>query len=290
MISLKAYGILCDLVNHGTNISADSLAEKFGGNRKRYLKPLKELRDAGYIETHKERIGRCWMTVSTLTEAGLEVVDVPSWGVPKSGLLISRNSNKYLYTNYTNSNPNTPAEPVSEEFGIIELEVKSMGYEFFESTSTDDEKTEARVKASAAKQADYEDAKAKRARTQFVSRHNISREKWSVTDVGYEFADRLHKYWQIKPWSLAKSRFVAALATARKQHATNGEIEFRMLDLFFDSISMDKYDDAEHLWRLFIKRFPEFVMPAKRSIMPDEVSEDEIAWEEKAMAKLRKHV
>jgi hypothetical protein len=201
-----------------------------------------------------------------------------------------QNSNNSVFANSLISKPDTPTESV-EEFQTINIEVDSMGYEFFEKQSSidDDESLNARKKAQDAKKAEYEEAKAKTHKKR-LSRHSVPASKWTCTDVGYEFADRIYRVWSIKPWSVTNSRFIPALASLRKKHDTDGAIELAILDLFFGSIDFEKYDDAEHLWKLFVTRFPSYVLQAKSSMISTEESDEELRLKEKALARLRGNV
>lgn len=279
MISARAFGVLCYLSSNPDKISAEELSRVFKESRKPFLAALRELRDAGFIETKRERIGSNWVTVSKLREYPL--------GSSETALLIPlalQNSNNTVILHSQECKPTTPAEPVKEE---------TMPYEFFESTSSmdDDERVAERSKHMAAKKSEYAERRAENANKKFIKRQNIPLKNWSSADVAYEFADRIHEYWHVKPWSVTKSRFIIALSTARKQHDTDGAIEVEAMKRFFDSISIEKYDDAEMLWKMFIKRFPVFVGQIRNMVMPDsEATDAELLRNEKSMERFRRNV
>ncbi len=147
---------------------------------------------------------------------------------------------------------------------------EEMPYEFFDKTSSDDDMIKQRQKAMQYKKDQYQAAKRERNAKQIVKRDSIDQELWTSSDVGYEFSDRLMDKWNIKPWSVTKSRFIPALAEMRKRLDTNGRIEIIMMDLFFEAIDFQKYDDGEVLWKMFIKRAPELVAKAKHMVATPE--------------------
>lgn len=268
--------------NAGMNISAEAVMEHWQIGRHSALKALKELRELGYIELKTQKIGASIVKKNYLTVAGSDRLTA-ELSLP----LVMQNSNNSVFANSLISKPGTPTESV-EEFQTINIEVNSMGYEFFDKQSSmdDDERLNERVKEQAKKKAEYQEEKAK-VQTKRLTRHNVAKEKWTCTDIGYEFADRIYRVWSIKPWSVTNSRFIPALASLRKKHDTDGAVEFAILDLFFSSIDFEKYDDAEHLWKLFVTRFPGYVLQAKTSLIPAQESDEEIRLKEKALSRLR---
>lgn len=278
MISAKAFGVLCYLASNPDKVSADELSRVFPEGRKYFLSALRELRDAGIIETKKERIGANWVTVSRLRE-------FPA-GSSLGALLIPmelQNSNNTVILHSLKNITNPPTESAEEK----------MPYEFFESTSSmdDDERLAARRKSLDAQKAEYAEARAKTAQKKFTHRQSIPKSDWTCTDVAFEFADRVQEHWHIKPWSVTKSRFVQALGTVRKQHDTDGEMEVEAINRFFDSISINQYDDAEMLWKMFIKRFPMFIGQIRNVALADEeVSDDDLIRSAKTIERFRKNV
>ena len=59
----------------------------------------------------------------------------------------------------------------------------------------------------------------------------------------------------------------------RKAQDTDGTIEYKMLDLFFEVTKFDRIDDGNHAWRLFMNRAPELAVQAKRMIQTPEEKE-----------------
>lgn len=156
-----------------------------------------------------------------------------------------------------------------------ELEV---GYDFFENTSSsDDENIRERDKHMAQKKAEYAELREARAqKRKDQHRSKIAPSSWTCKDVAYEFADRLANIWSIKPFSVTQSRFVQALSVFRKQHDTNGEIELKLIELFFQTVKAEKYNDGNHLWRAFLYKAPSLLTQARESIITVEQMEANI--------------
>jgi hypothetical protein len=250
-------------VNSDATISAEELARRFKEGRKAILPALRELRDAGYIMTRKERLGSKWVTVSYVTEKGFRESLL---GSPQTALLLQQNS--YI-TQYANS-----SKKYYESTNFIREEGFKVGYDFFDKTSSeDDEVRQARAKAQSEKNAEYEFLKTADQQKRFTERKNRAPKDWTVTDVSFEFANRLHSLWHIKPWKVTRTRFTQALGQNRKKFETDGAIELEMLNLFFSSMDFSKYSDADALWKIFISRYSELASQAKvRLTTPEEIA------------------
>lgn len=285
MISAKALGVLFTAASGMVQITAHDMAKHFKSGRESMRTALIELRDAGMVETTTANIDGRFVTYTVVTESGYKRLETELLST-----LAMQNSNNSVLANSLVCKPGTPTESV-EEFNTVEIEVDGMGYEFFEKTSSMDKEEilAERRKSESAKKAQYEEEKQAN-RTKRLTRHQTAPEDWTPTDLGYEFADRIFQHWRIKPWSVTNSRFIPALATQRKKHDTNGAIELRIMDMFFESIDFEKYDDAEQLWKLFITRFPSYVLQAKTSMIPAQESEEELRLKDKAMSRLRGNV
>lgn len=275
MISARAWMVLIEAAVNHVDLSGYAMSKSFKEGRDAMEAALKELREVGYIELIKQQIKGKWVTNQSITSTGYRALETRC-----QISLAMQNSNNAVISNSLNSKPGTPNESV-EEFMKVDINV---GYEFFEKQSSmdKDEQLAERNKAEAKKKAEYVEFREKKRSEKRISRHEVAQELWTVTDVGYDFADRIHKYWHIKPWSVTNSKFIPALDTMRKKHDTNGRIEVLVMDQFFSSINFEKYDDAEAVWRLFISRFPNFVQRAKLSILPEEVSDKELAIQTKS--------
>ena len=80
MITARALGVYVYLRETGSPISAERLSKVFPEGRKAFLTALKELRDAGLIETNRQVINGKYVTHSWLTD-----------GSPKKELLLQQN-------------------------------------------------------------------------------------------------------------------------------------------------------------------------------------------------------
>jgi hypothetical protein len=159
-----------------------------------------------------------------------------------------------------------------------------MGYEFFEKTSEpSDDSADPKVRRLAAekeRKAEFDKKSMTKHVSRFQKRQTMPISEWSVTEVCFEFAERIHNHWNIQPWSVTQSKFSGALASARKRLGTTSVTEVAAMDLFFKQISISEYKDAEVLWRLFVSRLPGLVKGAVLSITTDaDVLMAEEAWD-----------
>lgn len=272
MISFRALGILSYLYDTNAPITLGHLKSVGTEGRDAIASALRELEGAGFIVRQNLKSGNRFSYHAYITKAGIQYLS--GIRVSSNPIQLCKQINHNLLiadisTKYTNE--------VREGYQTVNIEVENMPYEFFNKTSSDDDSVAERVKAQAEKKKAYEDAKQEKHARKIVKRGDLPKSAWSSLDVGYEFADRLHQKWNIKPWSLRQSRFVPALGELRKRLNTNGEIEFIMLNLFFDSIDFDKYDDAEVLWKMFISRAPSLVEQARKAVStPEDIEQAEI--------------
>lgn len=272
MISFRALGVLAYISATNCPINVEQL--KLGGTEGRdaLYTALRELENSGLIHRQRMKFGKQFIYTAFVTKTGFQYLHdlrisseyIQPYKQINHNLLIAD-----ISTKYTNE--------VREGYQTVNIEVENMPYEFFGKTSSDDDSVAERVKAQAEKKKAYEQAKQEKHARKIVKREDLPKSAWSSLDVGYEFADRLHQKWNIKPWSLRQSRFVPALGELRKRLNTNGEIEFIMLNLFFDSIDFEKYDDAEVLWKMFISRAPSLVEQARKAVStPEDIEQAQI--------------
>lgn len=266
-LSLRARAALIYFVNSDMSISADRLAEEVLENRKAIQTALKELRDAGLIVTRKERIPRGVATVSYVTEKGF--LEANSWG-SKNVLQIQQSEQNSIIQVLTNSAINIKRVTIAGRLGD-----ETMGYDFFEKTSNSEalEQEAERVKAEAIKRQEHNDEKMRHHELLANSKDNREVKDWTVKDSVIEFASQMSNRWNVKPWSMAGSRFFEALGSARKKYDTNGVIEREMMNLFFTQLSLNKESDGDKLWKLFISRFSELSNQAKLRITSPELME-----------------
>ena len=251
MITARALGVYVYLKASGAHISADSLSRTFPEGRKVFLSALKELRDAGLIETKRAVIKGKYVTYSQITD-----------GSPETELLSQQsqlNSYKSLIAYSYISKPNS-------EQGSREVKM-----EYFES---EDERLEAQRKWREKKHAEKMEAHESRRQTRMLKRNPLNAISWSPTDSSFEFAEQMHDLWHIQPWQVTRSRFRYALDAKRKEFNTDGAIELQMMKLFFSQIKHDtKLADPEIVWKRFIVQFHNLLAEVNRSTVTPEKME-----------------
>ena len=235
----------------GANISAESLSRTFPEGRKVFLTALKELRDAGLIETKRAVINGKYVTYSQLID-----------GSPETELLSQQsqlNSYKSLIAYSYISKPNS------------EQSSREVKMEYFES---EDERLEAQRKWREKKHAEKMEAHESRRQTRMLKRNPLNAISWSPTDSSFEFAEQMHDLWHIQPWQVTRSRFRYALDAKRKEFNTDGAIELQMMKLFFSQIKHDtKLADPEIVWKRFIVQFHNLLAEVNRSTVTPEKME-----------------
>jgi len=270
MIPLRAFGVLVSLISTESPTVKDMM-NRHGVGRDLLQKDLKFLRDNGYAVLHKSKINDRVVSYYEVTESGIKAAMEPLFGS------LSSDANyrvfRFLYEQtLQTSNSLLDANLVTKSLSRGE---ETMPYDFFEKTSSDDDAMREREKYLAkkmdAKRELYERKQAeKREKRKFIRREEMALNLWRPLDVAREFADRLEEHWHIRPLNLVESRFVPALADARLKHNTDGELEFKMLELFFQSMDFQKHTDSERLWRTFLARFNELAVKARSMLTSEE--------------------
>ena len=273
-LSAKAYGILMAVIQHNVNISAESLSEHFNEGRRSMLSGLKELRENEYIETKNQRVGNRIIKMSTITKKAERLFFGVNSQVVKSQNSTSVTSNGHIKQNKTYSTViNKPSTSTESRVSSETEEFKKMGYEFFEPTSepaedSDDPKLR-RKAVEIQKKKDYDSGKEVKRVSRYQKRQDSPIKEWSTSDVCFEFANRIWGHWNIAPWSVTHSKFLAAMGDARRRLGTTSEVEVAAMEIFFSQITLSEYKDAEILWRLFISRLPGLMGQASMSINTD---------------------
>jgi len=247
-------------INHRTLMEYKSLS------RRKSLAVLQELRDANCIK------------MTRLVGGGTKTKVVMS-DVTKMVLSGYSHIAVQLVSSISNSSTASTTNIATNKFlDEVEGKEKQVGYEFFEKTSSpDDEILAERAKHLAQKKTEYAEIReAKAQQRKDLHRSKISPTDWTCKDVAYEFGDRMADIWSIKPFSITQSRFVQALSVFRKQNDTNGEVELKLIELFFSTLKHDKYTDGNHLWRAFLYKAPSLLTQARESIITVEQMETNI--------------
>ncbi|NBW10249.1 MAG: hypothetical protein EBR82_19695 [Caulobacteraceae bacterium] len=262
-------------LNRTLTINHRTLMDNCGLSRRKSASVLKELREANCLKMTR-LVGGGTKTKLVLSDNTKSVLS------GYSNIAVQQVSS--IYNSYTASTTNIVTNKFFDEVKGKEEEV---GYEFFERTSSgDDETILARKKFMEQKKAEYAEAKeAKAQHRKDLHRSRVAPINWTCKDVAYEFADRLADIWSIKPFSVAQSRFVQALSVFRKQHSTDGELELKLIELFFETIKTEKYTDGNHLWRAFLYKAPSLIQQAKEQLISVEEIETNIIRDEELTVK-----
>jgi len=281
-ISAKALGLLFGIVTSGCNPSAESLAKVFKEGERSIQTGLKELRALGLMVTKRMQTAEgYWVTNSSVTPLGFKLIQenlesieyggdtwvslmwpdneleskVANWfHRPLGGSLAALNHDGLMTSDDAWMYP-TPQEVEENNLRIKERELRAI--------KKFQEKQEYKL-------------------TSRMQRRNLKkREDWTATDSSFEFADRIYKIWHIAPWKVTESKFTPALSAARIKNETNGEIEFLMMNLFFEQDRIKEVissvTDANSIWRLFISHFGRLAHEVKY-FMPSGEHEFMEAW------------
>ena len=259
------------IANPDIRINYMAIMENGGVSRRKSMDIIRELRTLKLINAKRSRhIGtNLELTVAVESKVFELTNKVTSVTSVTAVQLVSS-----IYNSYTASTVNKATYFLDG----VEGEENEVGYDFFENKpSSDDEQVRDREKHMAYKKAEYTEARERKAQQRKdVHRSNLDPIHWTSKDVAHEFADRMANIWTIAPFSVTQSRFVQALGVFRKQHDTNGEIELRIIELFFATLKHDKYTDGNHLWRAFLYKAPSLVQVAREGVVSVEERENNV--------------
>jgi hypothetical protein len=225
--------------------------------------------------TRKEMINGHIMTVSF-------VVEPDSWTLETRLLIQHTTLYSLLSTNSLYSKKQTEyIGGPDETYQEYDLKIGASVDDFPASYDPEDIE-KARQRAREAKYREKEEAKEQKNAVRMQKRSGDPA-NWSITDTAFEFANRMHELWHVKPWAVTTSRFRIALAKAQSEHGTNGTLEKMMIDLYFQQIKHDKsIDDPEHIWKRFIQQFAGLKIQAERLMVTPEDIETEKVKSEKS--------
>jgi hypothetical protein len=257
MLSARAIGVLVFIASRDTNISAESLQKYFKEGRDAISSALKELRAENFIQTKRGKAGNHIYTQTLITNLGKDylktllriqvlekVISVPVIEYVNTQVQVKSGAKKL------NALLNSEMDPNSPEYREKTQEI-------------------------------YEDQQLKKHKKRIISRRDKSKVDWTPSDTGYEFEARISDIWSIPPWRVNASRFIPALASARRKHGTDGEIECQMMELFFTEDGWLKHQTGDHLWQAFIRQFPALAKTAK-SMQPIVLTEEKLRQIEKS--------
>lgn len=295
-LSPKALVALMAGATGKVRMTAPGLTEAFPGSGRDYWGgALKELENAGMLVRGRYQTGpnKQWNHYQDITDLGWMYVrdwlpqsEKPTmeW-VARDGLAVCGKPVVLLSENQL-INPNNITSITSkevarehprEEFITTYMPMEdNVPYDFFKNgESTDDYTQESLEERLKFRQKKIDEGKTEFTSTRskkFGTRHNLPIDQWGSNEIAYEFMERLTKYFHIKN-NIAIQRITGAFASMRKAQDTNGTVDYKMLDLFFEVTKFDKIDDGNHAWRLFMTRAPELAVQAKRMIQTPEEKE-----------------
>jgi hypothetical protein len=265
-LSLRARAALFYFANSNMTISATRLSEEVAEGRDAIRAAMKELRDAGFLETRRERVGNGVKTISYVTNEGF--LETESWGLrSRLHTVYTEQSNtitNLLTYSYIDTNKPTAAP-------MARLGGEKVGYEFFNKTSQPDYDLAADRKSYQKEvQEEYDKEKARYHEGKAAERAAVEPKDWNTNHLCHAFSDRLNQTWNLKPWRMTGSRFLQAFNNNRKKYGTSALIELEMIDIFFTQLKVDSQTDSDMLWKLFISRFGELSAQARLRVQTPE--------------------
>lgn len=255
MITARAIGVLEELALNPNHGAAIGLSQKLGEGRDAIQSAITELRELGYVETVSYGRG---LKILKITDTGFQFLESRT-----SLLQYVLNSNINIYANLAIKQTESTREPSEDFTNVIQI---GRTVDFYE-----EDIAEERRKDQLRKHKEKLELKDMQYQKRMQRRDPSNAKAWSSTDVGFEFANRMHDLWHVEPWKVTRSRFTFALADKRKEYGTDGEIEKRMIDLYFMQISHETtLTDPEIIWKRFIMQFGSLLVEAKRTMVTAE--------------------
>lgn len=260
MISARALGVYMYLRSTDAHINAENLSQVFKEGRDAMSAAIKELRSYNIIATKKERIGGRIMTVNRLVEPDY-------WALETRRLipLYMQNSNLILNDNSFISKKIVFGEAKGEEQAM-----DSDWYSLGQIEQDPEEQAELKRRYKEKRDREYREARDAKAEANMASRINTPPSLWTIDNSAYEFASRMVR-WDISPWEGSRMPFKAAFAKARKDFNTTGDIELKMMDIFFGRLDHEKkVKDSDMVWRLFIRDYASLLAQVEQSMVTPE--------------------
>jgi len=279
VLSLRSTGLYLYLLTVRPQITAEGLSRLFPEGYKAIRSCLRELRELGLIETKKVHINGRIMTVSNVVE--------PHYWRAETALLLQHTPLYSLLI--TNSLYSKKQERVADEIrdDYIQVDLQAGGQMHFPEYDDSpmpfdpEDKKEAVYKARERRQKAYDAFKAEEFDNKIKDKADTPTQHWNPEQSAAEFVKRCNDLWHVKPWVMDRSRFRIALAKSRKVHGTTGDIEMKMMDLYFSQIrDRTEINDPEHIWKRYIKQFINLQTEARRlMITPDDMVTEKIKAE-----------
>lgn len=248
---------------------------------------LEELRQHGLVKTEKQKVaGGRFFTVSKLVmpkNRPLENRRLKSRPLIQLNLykLISNIKNNFI-TNSSSGKElynlnNSSAFADKEKYEIINIPTGGNMSDYDDYRADMEREKELWDKE---KQEDFEDQKRK-------SHEKVRASGKNVHGCVAEFASRVKAMWDVNEWTQDKKAFRIAYSNARRTHQTTGDIEIKMMDLFFGSMEhVGGINDPDHLWRKFVSMWGPLSIQVKNTMLSDDKVEREKQRVARSMEKL----
>ena len=264
MISARALGVLAYLHTTGSPISAERLSQVFTEGREAMRSALSELRSYNIIATTQERVGNRIITVTRLVE--------PAFWAPETRLLLQQSQQN------SNLTLSVYSYISKKEYFRERKEEQMMDDEDFAPMYLEpEEKAEYARKMREKRAQQYREQRDSNVAQRIKEKSSRTPADWSTDDTAYHFAERVALMWHVKPWTTVRTRFKAALGKARKEYGTDGALEFKMMERFFDGLEHHKHvNNPEIIWKVFIRDFGSLLIAVERSnVTPEDIAKAE---------------
>lgn len=277
-LSARALGSYLYMLGKGSYATAEELAGVFSEGKAAFRSALKELRDHGLVVTKKIRLA----SGQIVTTSRIVIPPKSENRKPEIGPLTQLNiyktinsiNNNFIQNNYSNkeiySLKNRPAKAGTEDYKILNISIGGdMDEDYYKDLAREKELWRKES------QEEFENKKRKSFNKDLAQGKNVP---GSVA----EFKRRVETIWHVKPWVQDTKDFRIAYSNSRRTHGTDGDLELRMMDLFFDSIKHNtEINDPDHLWRRFITMFGSLATQVRNTV----VNDDKVNKEEERVAK-----
>ena len=252
--SAKALGLLFHIITTDAHISAESLSKFFKDGESSIGAGLKQLREAGLLELVVQRLPN-----GTFIKTTKVTSDGHALFASLLAQLTTTNSHFFeLFYNHPAQFPVAIGTFLPPEHQRNYSVVTPDGFGATYANSEDERPGEQEIikRKNEQDRLEWKLKQEKNSRAQFKARSSKpNKETWTPTDMSFEFADRIQEYWHIEPWRVTKTRFRQILADYRRRFNTNGQIEFVMMNWFFESEEISKFTDANYLMMRFFYRY-----------------------------------
>lgn len=261
-LSARALGVLLLMTCDRSLTSAEKVSGACLEGRRAILSAMKDLENHGFIRRVTNRYLGHLVSHSEVTEMGFEFIS-QQCGSSTAGIALvtqlPQPYSNYAHSNHYDGRTYTTSVLVKSVAQGATREVL-MPYDFFKPTSSNDNLLE-------------DAARHEREKRQVSKRIPFQQKPpiaWNCSDTVHYFLECMIHRWDIPHTALTKTEFIKALGSKRKALQTNGEVEQRMVDLFFAGIGTEKFANGDHLWRSFLKRFNDIAVTARASITSPE--------------------